>query len=308
MTDPIACARCGHDNDADARFCSACGAPLRRTRDDAASSRRRPRAPSTTVGAPAPAAADLTLTLRPLDPVSSPVGGPAAPPPAAAAGAEVAGDRLIRSDPEEFTPFLPLLDDAVLPVPPVRPVLPVLPVPPVLPVLADAVPPALARSVAKANRRAEVRRARIAVAAQPAAATIDVLVLDGSDADRDRLSQLLGGFGFRIYPLRTAVDAMVLLAAKPFAAAFLNLAFHGEQLQQAQALCKRAKAQPVDTDSGPPVLVVVADRERAVDRVRAELVGADAFLVKPLQRGDVVRALEDGGVPLPRDERGAYQR
>jgi hypothetical protein len=44
---------------------------------------------------------------------------------------------------------------------------------------------------------------------------------------------------------------------------------------------------------------------RPADRVRATLVGADEFLVKPLQRGHIARALEACGVALPSDPRRA---
>jgi CheY-like chemotaxis protein len=52
-------------------------------------------------------------------------------------------------------------------------------------------------------------------------------------------------------------------------------------------------------------LIVVTGSPRPVERVRAELAGCDAFLLKPVSRGAVAQALEACGVALPIDSRRA---
>ena len=48
---------------------------------------------------------------------------------------------------------------------------------------------------------------------------------------------------------------------------------------------------------------ILASDPSPTARVRAALVGCAAFLVKPLSRGDVVRAIEACGIFVPKDER-----
>jgi hypothetical protein len=43
--------------------------------------------------------------------------------------------------------------------------------------------------------------------------------------------------------------------------------------------------------------------ESASGRVRAKLAGCDAFLTRPVRRGDAARALESSNVVLPADAR-----
>ena len=271
----MACPRCNAENLRSAAACSACGSVL-------APHTGRP-AMAARGGAPSTSAAeDLNLTLRPLDDVD---------PSAAASGPSVAVEvhlaapefpLLIHSDPDPDWASLPRSD-------------------------ASAIPPALARSTAKSNRRAAVRRARMAAGqADVSPASSALLVLDEDDDARSRLALMLEGFGFRVQAMRSLAEAEALLDAQAFAAVFAVVALHGVHQELGAEFCRRVKGANSGVPGRAPALAVVADRVRAVDRVRAELLGADAFLLKPLRRGAVVRALEDGGVPLLRDERVAY--
>lgn len=168
--------------------------------------------------------------------------------------------------------------------------------------------PASMQPLSKESRRAEVRH-RIAEEGDPASAlrgvggAPDVLVLDADDAARSSLCGLLEGFGFRAHPASTMEQAYQMLEAKHFTAAFLDLSFDGEQQAVSVPLCGRVKARPKHAGTPLSVLIVMSGHARPVERVRAALAGCDAYLSKPVARGDLARTLESCSVPLPLDSR-----
>ncbi|WP_331644533.1 response regulator [Piscinibacter sp.] len=170
----------------------------------------------------------------------------------------------------------------------------------------DSVPPEVARSAKKAARRAAVRHARIAAALResgPTSGSPDLLVLDPNDGDRKQLCRLLEGFGFCVHSAQNIAQAGEMLAARAFAAVFLDIALDGTYQSAGAELCRRVKRARPPTVGQAPALIIISEGERPVDRVRATLAGGDRFLVKPLSRGDVARALEDCDVTLPLDAR-----
>ena len=273
------CPWCGHANAANACDCNGCRKRLK----------------------PAPTAQDpaLTLTLRDL-------GEPPALLPDEAAAASQ--PELVRSDPDPVAPPT---------VPPPAPAW-VAGVPPTLP-LSSAVPAATPPAKAlpsKADRRAAVRRARLARDASASAAAAgprEVLVLDGIAATRTELCALLTGFGFIVRPARTHAEAFALLASHDFAAVFLDIVLDGYNEGVAFELCLRAKSapaagSPADSAPGsvqPGALIIVGSATRPVERVRASLAGADQFLARPASRGTLAKALDACGVALPCDPRRA---
>ena len=94
-----------------------------------------------------------------------------------------------------------------------------------------------------------------------------------------------------------------MLAAKRYAVAFLSIIFDGSAAPASQDLCARVKAPPTHASDTVCVLIVVTGSARPLERVRAELAGCDAFLLKPVSRGAVAQALEACGVALPIDAR-----
>lgn len=168
--------------------------------------------------------------------------------------------------------------------------------------------PASMQPLSKEGRRAEVRH-RIVEEGDPASTlrvaggTPDVLVLDTDEASRASLCGLLEGFGFRAHPASTIEQSNQLLEAKHFAAAFLELSFDGVQQTVSVPLCERVKARPKHADTPLSALIVISGNARPVERVRAALAGCDAYLAKPVTRGDVARAMESCSVPLPLDSR-----
>ena len=130
-----------------------------------------------------------------------------------------------------------------------------------------------------------------------------MLVLDRNDQARDHLCTLLEHFGFCTYPARSNSQALWLIEARPFRAAFLDIAFDGSNQSADIEVCRRIKTSSDLANQPMPVLFIVSGDTQPSDRVRAALLGSDAFLVKPLGRGDVARALEACGVTMPSDDR-----
>lgn len=166
--------------------------------------------------------------------------------------------------------------------------------------------PALPPSVTKAARRAAVRRSRLSdhrPSEDKATVPADVLVLERDDGACEQLCSLLENFGFRAHPVQTPVQAVRMLDAKHFAAAFLDLTFDGPQQRASVDLCQRVKTEAPHTPGAMSALIIILGSTRPVERVRATLAGGDVFLVKPMTRGAVAQALEACGVALPADSR-----
>ena len=273
------CPWCGHANEANACDCNGC--------------RKRLKSAS--------AAQDPALTLTLLD-----LGEPSAISPDQAAAA--ARPELVRSDPD------PVATPASLRPAPAW----VTGVPPTLP-LSSAVPATTqpAKTLpSKADRRAAVRRARLAQDAPASAAAAgprEVLVFDGSAATRAELCALLTGFGFIVQPARTHAEAFAMLASHDFAAVILDIVLDGYNEGIAFELCLRAKSAPAAGSPAhsapgsvqPGALIVVGTATRPVERVRASMAGADQFLARPASRGTLAKALDACGVALPADPRRA---
>jgi CheY-like chemotaxis protein len=161
-------------------------------------------------------------------------------------------------------------------------------------------------SAAKKAARAAARRARLASSKLPPGAQEplrDVMVLDADEAAGSELCKLLERFGFSPQWLRSIPKAAEHLAAKPFAAYFLDIALDGADRGEGLSLVQRIRDLPAREGHPAPAVLIVSAQLNPADRVRAALAGIQAPLVKPVSRGDVARALEGCGVSLPSDAR-----
>ncbi len=159
-----------------------------------------------------------------------------------------------------------------------------------------------------AQAKAAARRARLvagvgASAANGSPVPPDVLVLDPNDSGRDHLCGLLEHFGFCAYPARNSSQATWLVDTRAFRAAFLDVALDGSDQGVGIELCRRVKDRPPSRSGPAAALFIVTGSARPSDRVLAALAGSDAFLTKPLGRGDVAGALEAFGLAMPSDDR-----
>ncbi len=217
-------------------------------------------------------------------PAAAPSAPTASPGPAAAEAARSGAEAAPQSAPDAAPPIvLP----AVLPVAPI-----------------DEAERAR-RAEAKAAARAAARRARFRAAGEPVEdhAPTDVLVLDDSEVARQYLQNLLELFGFRVHLAASSAEALKLLAAQPFVAAFLDIRLGDNDPVDGITLCGQIAHRQIGLAGEPPKLLVVSGQARPTDHVRAQLAGCDIFLSKPLSRGDVARSLESLDVRLPRDAR-----
>ena len=119
------------------------------------------------------------------------------------------------------------------------------------------------------------------------------------------LEALLGAFGFQVRRVDTLAAAMSALARAPVAAAFVDIDAQDGNGLDSLDFCQRVKQRHVSL-AGPapvPAVMLLSDRDSASARVRGQLAGADAFLVRPVARGDAARALEGCSIALPADAR-----
>ncbi len=304
-----ACLHCGVISDAGSRACRSCGAILpdsdalpaalpEASEPQPISTRPLKSALFDPMAPPDVAVADrsesaesveLTLNLRRID-----------TPPLLPAHDAVPATELIRSDPDAFVPP-PIAQAPRLPEPLVG-----ASINPIGNGRRDRPAAPASGTNKKSVRRAWVRRARLAnmaSAVHSARTTIDVLVLDEEAGARRQLCSLLEAFGFCPVPAQSLAEAAELAATRPFAAAFLDIVLDGTHHGAGLDLCQRVKDVSEAACGRAAAVIVTSGHVKAVDRVRASLAGGDAFLVKPLGRGDVARALDACEVALPSDAR-----
>ena len=121
--------------------------------------------------------------------------------------------------------------------------------------------------------------ARSAVAA-PAASARPVLVVDDSQVARQYLRIQLERLGCSVDTAASTDEARARLAARPYAAVFVDLALDAGDSSElgGLVLCHELHHRP-----GPrPRVVVVTGRSGGTDRVRASLAGCDSYRVKPI--------------------------
>jgi len=153
------------------------------------------------------------------------------------------------------------------------------------------------RAEAKARRRAKVRAAQLARRGTARINLPDVLVMEPDPASRAALCAVLEGFGFRVHLAVSVAEAQALSLRRSYAAVFLGMA---RDAVAAAALCQQLHD---GRRHGPLALVGIGDPSGHADRVRMQLAGADTMLMRPVQRGDVARALDAADVALPHDPR-----
>lgn len=159
------------------------------------------------------------------------------------------------------------------------------------------------RAEAKAAARRRSRRARLAQAGRAGAETLRDVLLLGPDRIDAALAAQLEAFGFQVHPTIYSSDALALISQRPLAAVFLDVGASSGEDMQGLELCMEIKHQRVLLAGAVPPIFLLANRDSAAGRVRAELAGCDALLIRPVTRGDAARALEACDVALPADER-----
>jgi len=161
------------------------------------------------------------------------------------------------------------------------------------------------RAAAKAAARRASRRARLAQSkVHTAGAPRDLLLYDGGP-DTVALRMLLESFGFRIHRVTSGAQATAVLERVELAVAFLDFTPHDANDIDGLDLCRLIKRGLLAMAGPVPAVVLMSGQDSAVERVYAQLAGYDAFLTRPVTRGDAARALEGCNVALPADARRA---
>lgn len=126
----------------------------------------------------------------------------------------------------------------------------------------------------------EGRAAAAPAAPQPKQAVVDhVLIFDEDDAVLRFMAAHLERFGFEVHLVRSGAQAIESVARHHFAFVFLATGLEGAD---GFHICKTLKRRAYPGRRAPPTVVLLLEQEAAVNRLRAELAGADACLAKPL--------------------------
>jgi len=123
--------------------------------------------------------------------------------------------------------------------------------------------------------------------ATPVAADDGILLVDGNDSSLVILRKLLQRVGFTADIARSADEALRRLQARSYRLVFLDAALEGTDGYQACKLIKQRKYESGE----PPVVVMVAGKPGAMDKIKGSMAGCDAWLAKPPQEGALLKLL-----------------
>ncbi len=112
---------------------------------------------------------------------------------------------------------------------------------------------------------------------------LPVLIIEDSDEDMLLYERALMGTRFQVVPTRSAATAMTALTAVRPAALILDIRLQGQESWDVLARFKREQA----TRNIPLVVISTVD-----DRTKAFGLGADAYLVKPIERASLLSTLD----------------
>lgn len=115
----------------------------------------------------------------------------------------------------------------------------------------------------------------------------EVLVVSGSPAERRLLCDLLDRYGYPVSLARDVKEALHLTRQRDYGFVFLGLAHNSQESFQA---CRLIKRRPTLLGVAP-VVVALAHRLTAIDRIRATFAGCDAYLGMPIDESELLKVL-----------------
>ena len=118
----------------------------------------------------------------------------------------------------------------------------------------------------------------------------NVLVVDDSRVAAKFLEVRLQGLGYRVEVALDAHHAITLLDTRPFSIVFLDIHL-GDGLPDGFSVCQHLKRRGGHPGGVTPSVVIVTGSTSSTDRVRGDLAGCDAYLIKPLMEDEFVAAL-----------------
>jgi len=136
-----------------------------------------------------------------------------------------------------------------------------------------------------------------------------VLVVEDSAIARRFLQLRLQHLGYRVQLANDGDQAMELLGRESFALVFLDVVLGPPGSLDGLAICQHLKRDRDSAGRQAPKVIIVTGLNGAMDQVRADLAGCDAYLTKPLSEAALVQALRTldpglaafaptGGVPF----------
>lgn len=114
------------------------------------------------------------------------------------------------------------------------------------------------------------------------------LVVDDNEAVLRFLSRRLPRLGLEVSVVRNGAQALERAARQPFAFVFLATGLDGMDSFHTCRTLKRTAQGPA---GAAPTVVMLLDQDVAVERLRAEMAGADACLCKPLDSAELLQLL-----------------
>lgn len=114
-----------------------------------------------------------------------------------------------------------------------------------------------------------------------------ILLADDHDAVHQFMQERLLRLGFSTERVRTGEQALGRLDSRPYKFVFLDCHLEGMDAFQT---CKAVK-QHRYAQGKPPVVVILADKVGAMDRMKGTLAGCDAWLTKPLDERELLKVI-----------------
>jgi len=124
-------------------------------------------------------------------------------------------------------------------------------------------------------------------------ASKDVLVVDDSRIALKFLQVRLQRRGYRVHLAHDGAEALERLGAQAFSLVFLDVSLDGPPgSMDGLALCQHIKQRRSHPGGLAPKVVMVTGKSSSSDRVRGDLAGCDAYLVKPLMENEFDATLQ----------------
>lgn len=120
----------------------------------------------------------------------------------------------------------------------------------------------------------------------------DVLVVEDSAIARRFLQVRLQRLGYHVHIAHDAEEALALLRHQRFLMVFLDVVLGAEGNLDGLQVCQQLKHDPAYAAARNPKVVMVTGLAGAMDKVRGELAGCDAYLTKPLLEAEFVKTLQ----------------
>jgi two-component system, cell cycle response regulator len=127
-----------------------------------------------------------------------------------------------------------------------------------------------------------------------------VLLVDPNDLSARTLERQLQALGLSVARANTSGKALELMARLAFQFVFIDTELGAASEMDGLNLCQHLKHQHAAGASARPAVFLLSESDSPVQRVRASLARADAYLVKPVDDGSLRRLLAAHGATFAR--------